>query len=188
MDKPIFQNNYLSHIWNKINTLSPSNSPNGERYDFFYSSYDQNFYWAETSFYIDTSIRDIGDKNFCVSGVLKHLYFSVQLSTQNYDLYLIGYKNNPSNVFFILPVKNFIATNQRYYFNFSPTNRTDNLNNVINIQIIDIPIPSFRLNNDFVGFILSNGIIIPITRYQRDIFISATYSLNLIKKTLKICP
>jgi hypothetical protein len=130
MDKPIFQNNDLSFIWDKLDTLSPSNNPNGERYDFYFNSFELNYNFFNTTFYINPLIRpNLRDKNFCVSGILSHLYFSVQLSTKTYYLYLIGYKNDPENVFFIMPLKNFIATSQRYYFNFSPTNKADNSNN-----------------------------------------------------------
>jgi hypothetical protein len=134
--KPIFQNNDLSLIWDKLDAISV----NGNEYEYSYYDYAKN-----AIFPVDPKIRSIVGKNVCISGKLKRLFVNFKFSDiGTKDIYLIG--SEGGNIFYSLPVISFINTNNLYQFNFSPAYTTKNNDNtVINIEINDIPIPNFNL-------------------------------------------
>jgi hypothetical protein len=180
--KPDFQNNDLSHIWDKLDEFSV----NGDEYEFNYQSPNDI-----AVFPIITHIRNIGTKNYCLTGKLKRLFVNFKFSDVGAkDIYLLGVLQ--STIFYSLPVISFVNTNNLYQFNFSPSFTTKNNDNtVLNIEINDIPIPQFDINllNDGmftsspVYFVLSLRYdeVEPVTFLNRILnYFFIHYSLNLI--------
>jgi hypothetical protein len=211
MEKPIFQNNDLSNIWDKLDSLSGNGNnddilnsinnnlinisdalsilaydtnsaiPNGLIFDYYYNSIESGNHPKSTDFTLITNHPNLDGRMHCTSGVLKKLFFSLDILSQPLDLYLIGYKNSTNNIFYITPISNFIASTKKYSFNFSNSVSADNNDNVISFQINNIELPSFHIFNDIICFVLSNGSNpTPIGSHNNaDVTIIANYSLKL---------